>query len=289
MGLLKRPIYVGAVAVVGMATVVMTGAYAATAASAAARTTPQFVSLAGSLNPTTDRASGAYRSARMSVEVDLAPGNAGALSRELRAEYTKGSSSYHKWLAKGEFDARFAPSAAERRDVVKYLESAGLRIAKSSSPFLVRATGSSQRMEAAFRTSLRNYSDRQGIKYFSNSTALRLPSGISRDVLGVVGLTNTVRLHSMIVRQAAPQRPLGKAQQGGSGDASCETGYVTSAELFNLVTNGVGFDYGYGGGPGCSGLTPSQVNSIFGAPHAGAAGKGAGVTLGLFELSAYQL
>jgi kumamolisin len=63
---------------------------------------------------------------------------------------------------------------------------------------------------------------------------------------------------------------------------------VTAAQLFNLVNNGVGFPYGYGGGPGCNGLTPSQTNSIYGAPDLGPEAKGKGVNLAVFELSAYQ-
>jgi kumamolisin len=55
-----------------------------------------------------------------------------------------------------------------------------------------------------------------------------------------------------------------------------------------LVNNGVGFAFGYGAGPGCSGLTPSQDNSIYGAPDLGPGGQGAGVKLAVFELSAYQ-
>jgi kumamolisin len=35
-------------------------------------------------------------------------------------------------------------------------------------------------------------------------------------------------------------------------------------------------------------LAPSQVNSIYGAPHVGSAGQGAGVKIALYELSAYQ-
>ncbi len=285
MSFVKRPIYVGTAAAVGLATVALMGAYAATAATAAPAVTPHFVPLAGSVNATTDHRTGSYSSARMSVEVALAPRNTAALNSELRAAYTEGNSGYHQWLAKGQFDARYAPTAAVRAAVAKYLRSAGLRIAASSSPFLIRAVGSSQRIDSAFRTSMSTYKDRQGIKYFSNSSAVQLPTTISRDVLGVVGLTNTIRLQTNLARPD-PQRPLAKAASSSS-NASCETGYVTAAELFNLVTNGVGFNYGYGGGPGCSGLTPSQVNSIMGAPHVGASGKGAGETLAVFELSAY--
>ena len=63
---------------------------------------------------------------------------------------------------------------------------------------------------------------------------------------------------------------------------------MTTAELFDLVSNNVGFPYGYGGGPGCAGLTPSQTNSMYGAPSASPSTEGAGVTAAVFELSAYQ-
>ena len=49
---------------------------------------------------------------------------------------------------------------------------------------------------------------------------------------------------------------------------------MTTAQLYNAVNNGVGFPYGYGGGPGCNGLTPSQDNAIYGAPQRGASGEG---------------
>jgi kumamolisin len=97
-------------------------------------------------------------------------------------------------------------------------------------------------------------------------------------VLGVVGLSNTVRTQSQVQRPAGRPSPI----------PSCETPYPSGAELFTSVNNGTSFPYGYGGGPGCNGLTPSQDNSIYGAPNVGPRGKGDGVTLAVFELSAYQ-
>ena len=106
----------------------------------------------------------------------------------------------------------------------------------------------------------------------------------------MVGLSNTVRLQSLAVRPASGKTPAKEtpAAKSSSSSASCETGYVSTAELFDLVTNNVGFAYGYGGGPGCGGLTPSQTNSMYGAPHASPSTQGAGVTAAVFELSAYQ-
>jgi subtilase family serine protease len=106
---------------------------------------------------------------------------------------------------------------------------------------------------------------------------VQLPSNLASAVLGVVGLTNTIRLQSH-VRLSRYHQP---------GNPPCETPYVTVTELFNLANNNTGFPYGYGGGPGCSGLTPAQTNSIYGAPNVGPSGQGSGVHFALFELSAY--
>ena len=74
-------------------------------------------------------------------------------------------------------------------------------------------------------------------------------------------------------------RPAGASRQGSSPPA-CETPYPTEQQFANAHHRHHGFPFGYGGGPGCNGLTPSQDNSIYGAPHAGPRGKGAGVNTG---------
>jgi subtilase family serine protease len=137
-------------------------------------------------------------------------------------------------------------------------------------------------VEAAFGTSLHTYRNSRGITYFSNASEVRLPASLTAGVRGVVGLTNTVRMHPLAMR------PQMRPQMQGAPPSSCETPYVTAAQLFAYVNDGTGFPYGYGGGPGCNGLTPSQTNSMYGAPNVGPYGSGAGVNLAVFELSAYQ-
>ena len=283
MGLLNRR-RTAAIAVLGVVAA-MAAAGGGTALAAPQSQSPRFAAIAGSLPTTTDKVIGGYSSSRMSVEVALAPRHEAALARQLTDLYTKGNSDYHHWLARGQFDARYAPTSAERSAVASYLRAAGLTVGTSASPFLLRATGSSTRIESAFRTTLSTYRDARGISYFSNSTAVRLPEAIAGGVLGVVGLSNTVRVHTYV---AGPVRPLGAEAHSGSSSASCETGYVTTAELFNYLNTGTGFPYGYGAGPGCSGLTPSQTNSIYGAPNVGPRGEGQGVTAAVYEGSAYQ-
>ncbi len=243
--------------------------------------TPSFTAIKNSVTTTSSTIIGDYSSARMSVEVALAPRHSAELSSQLEKMYTKGSALYDHWLAKGQFDARYAPTLAVREAVANYLRSAGLSVAASSSPFLVRATGSSTRIESAFRTKLSTYRDERGTRYYANSAPVRLPAGIAGHVLGVIGLTNTVRAHSMISKPVL-------RRESASGNASCETGYVTTAQLFEADVDGEAVQNGFGAGPGCSGLTPSQTNSIYGAPSVGPSGEGQGVNAAVVEFSAYQ-
>ena len=283
MVLQHRSIRVGAVAAIGIGMTALVGALSPVAAVAASG--PTFVAIRNSLPATTDHLTGRYSSPRMSIEVALAPRNQAALNSQLAAVYNPRSSEHDHWLAKGQFDARYAPSHAATAAVASYLRSSGLAVQKSASPFVVTAVGSSQRVAAAFRTTLSTYRDNHGIRYFANSSAVRLPSKLAPGVLGVIGLTNTVREHSMIRRIDNVIRPAGKPTGSPS---SCEAPYPTRAQLYAAVNQGTSFPFGYGGGPGCNGLTPSQDNSIYGAPHAGPRGRGAGVNLAVFELAAYQ-
>ncbi len=162
----------------------------------------------------------------MSIEVSLAPRREAALAGELRAAYTTGSGHYHQWLRRGQFDARYAPPFAERAAVVRYLRGQGLSVGRSASPFLIRATGSTGRIEAAFRTRLSTYRDARGVEYFANSSAVRLPAAISGGVLGVIGLTNTVREHAGAVpvratgRQAEPPQHVRSAARPAAQPAA---------------------------------------------------------------------
>ncbi len=236
-----------------------------------------FATVGGSVKPTTDMDMGAFTSPHMSFEVVLASRDAAGMEKLLTDLY-KPNAKGQQWLSKGEFNARFAPDPAQAAAVADYLRQSGLDVEKTSSPFLLRVSAPSSMVERTLRTTLHNYRNRKGIDYFSNASEIQFREDLAPAVLGVVGLSNTVRLQSQAVRHVHSSTP----------SASCDTPYVTIAQLYNAVNNGVGFPYGYGGGPGCSGLTPSQDNAIYGAPHLGSFGEGNGVHLAVFELSAYQ-
>jgi len=226
---------------------------------------------------------GRYTSSRMSVEVALAPRNETGLNSILSSLYTKGSSNYHHWLARGQFDRLYAPSAATRAAVGSYLARSGLAVQRSASPFLVRAAGTSQQVSAAFRTTLSTYHQPHGKQFFANSAPVHVPAALAHATLGVIGLTSTVSSHPADA-VAIPS----KATASQQASAGCLTPYPTAAQQSAFVTSRTSFPFGYGAGPGCSGLTPAQVNSIYGAPNAGPRGKGKGTTVALYQASAYQ-
>jgi subtilase family serine protease len=295
MRLIHRPMRAGAIAVLGLAMTAVTGALAssalaaAPAAPAAPAGSPRSpvqpsIALPRSLTATHAASTGAYSSPRMSVEVALEPAHQAELNALMRALYAKGSGSYHHWLAKGQFYASFAPTSSARAAVVRYLTREGLTVVRSASPFLVRAVGSSKHVSAAFGTTLTDYRNSRGQRFYANSAAVHLPGALAGGVYGVIGLTNMVREHDLVVRPKPVAAPRGQHVRS----VSCETGFPTDAQLEALYVDGQSLASGYGAGPGCSGLTPTQTNSIYSAPNAGAAAKGAGQTLAVFELSAYQ-
>ena len=171
--------------------------------------------------------------------------------------------------------------------MAKFLSTSGLTVVPSGSPFLVRATGSSAQIQRTFHTTLNSFKDPQGTKYFANSTPVYVPSSLAGAAMGVIGLTNTQRNAKNtknVPHFNNTMRPGAKA----SATTNCETSYPTVAQLFSHRVDKQPLTLGYGAGPGCSGLTPSQENSLYGAPNLGARAKGKGVDIAVFELSAYQ-
>ena len=285
MGVLSRPVRVGAVAVSALAITAFTGALASAGAATAAPAAGQgLVALAGSVSPTTDVITGSYANARMQIEVAVAPRDQAGLNAELSALYDKNSPQYHRWLTTGQFDARYAPTPAAQQAVAKYLRDSGLKVESSGSPFLIRATGSSTQVSSTFHTTLSMFKGSHGTPYFANSTPVYVPATVAGSAIGVVGLTNTVRDAQHVYRFNNTIRPSASPKSA----TNCETGYPTAQQLFDNIVGGQPLNLGYGAGPGCSGLTPSQTNSLYGAPNRGPSTKGAGVNLAVFELSAYQ-
>ena len=190
-----------------------------------------FATVGSNVKPTTDVDMGEFTSSHMSVQVVLAPRDASGLSSLLADLYNTNNTNQH-WLGKGEFYSRFAPDPKQAAAVADYLRKSGLDVEQTSSPFLLRVSSTSNMMEETFRTALHTYRNRKGVTYFTNASEIQFPEALAPAVLGVVGLSNTVRLHSQVVRPARHTK---------LAVPSCEAPYVTTAQLYNAVNNGVGF------------------------------------------------
>ena len=201
-----------AFAVMGLVVAASTSAIAMSGAPASATAGSHLVAVSGSVTPTTDKIIGSYRGALGCRSRWRSRQGQRGLARTIKSIYTKGSGTYHAWLRSGQFDARYAPTAATRGAVAGYLASQGLSVTRSTSPFLVRAVGSSREVSNALHTTLSYFRDPHGVRYFSNSTAVRLPASIASMVIGVVGLSDTVREQSSVMR-ARTRRLLGDTRR----------------------------------------------------------------------------
>jgi hypothetical protein len=204
MGLLKRPRLAGIAA--AAAIIAVSGGLSATAATAS--TSPQatpspagYATVSPVIPAAAHGAAGSFSTSQMSIEIVLAPGHQARLSGALTAAYANPAGSGH-WLAKGQFAAQYAPAAATRAAVEQYLRASGLSVSSTGSAFLVRASGTSAQVSAAFRTKLSTYKQKS-MAFFANSTAAAMPATLAKGVLGVVGLNNTVRIHAAIKPRTA--------------------------------------------------------------------------------------
>jgi len=221
-----------------------------------------YVSVAGSYvtPPASAHMVGHHTNRQLTISMVLQPRNVAQLNSLLAALYDPNSSQYHQWLPKGEFNTLFTPSASQVAQVRSFLQQAGLKVTGSSSPFLVRAAGTTAQIEAAFHTRLNDYRAANGKTFFQNDTSVQIPASLSGPVMNVTGLSNTVHSHTYYITARAAARAAGRAVPH------------------------------YGAGPGGSGLSPSQTSSLYGARQVyqlGNRGKGKGATLAVFELSGY--
>lgn len=241
----------------------MLGGYAL-ASRGAATSAQAYVTLTGSFPgvPHNAHLAGQHASSgQLTISVVLHPNNETAMNTLLANLYDPSSAQYQHWLATGEFNTRFAPTAAQIAQVQTFLKQSGLQVINSPTPFLVRATGTTAQIEAAFHTKLDDYKAANGKPFFQNDTAVQVPASLANIVLAVTGLTDTVNAH--------PQYQLPHQTTNGAGNAAAPQ---------------------YGGGPTGSGLSPSQLTSLYGGNGTqaqGDRGKGKGANLAVFELSGY--
>ena len=109
---------------------------------------------------------------------------------------TPGDSLYGTSLSVQQFVQQFGPTAAQVQAVESYLTSNGFtNVTVADNQLLVEADGTAANAEAAFNTSLSQYS-LNGATVFANSSDAQVPASLSGTVLAVLGLNNIASLHS---------------------------------------------------------------------------------------------
>ena len=108
----------------------------------------------------------------------------------LKELQTKGSPNFHKFLTADEWNARFAPSAADEQAVVDWARSQGLSVTnRFANRLLVDVEAPAGVIEKAFGVTINNY--RLGDEVdFANDRDPLIPANLSGIVSGVLGLNS---------------------------------------------------------------------------------------------------
>lgn len=192
-------------------------------------------------------------SATVSGIVAIRPRNPQALQAAATAVATPHSTSYHQYLSKGAFAAKYGPTASTVAAVRSALTASHLSVTSvSGNHLLVHFRGTVGAAESAFRTRIANYRLANGDTGRATTTAVKLPSSIASQVDGVVGL-NTLgswstslkhATHPAAVKAKAPAHPLASV---ADGPHACKAASEMADQLGGLTDEQIANAYGLTG------------------------------------------
>jgi pseudomonalisin len=148
-------------------------------------------------------------SKHLHLAIALAPRRQAAERRAMRAMYTPGSTTYHRFLSTAQWNARYAPSSSRVSTVREYLRSQGMHGFQVTGNHLVlTAHATAAQAQRAFHTSLGKFR-LAGQTFTANTTAAQVPQALAGMVTAVIGL-NTFHL--------ATPHPMAHTQASGDPD-----------------------------------------------------------------------
>jgi subtilase family serine protease len=188
---------------------------------------------------------------QISGAVALSPRNPAALEREAQAVSNPKSPSFHQYVAKGEFAARYGPTAATINAVKSALKSSHLTVSSvSSNGLLVHFSGTVGSAESAFRTHIANFRMANGRTGTETTTALSFPSSIASQVTSVVGLDTLATPSSSLEHATHPAtvKPKTHAFVHPAGAANaCSAATGAASEFGGLTDDQIANAYGVDG------------------------------------------
>jgi subtilase family serine protease len=125
----------------------------------------------------------------------------------IRELTTPGSPNFRSFLTSEEWDARFAPSAADEQKIVDWARSQGLTVtARFENRLAVDLEAPAGVIEKAFGVTLNNYRVGEDVDY-SNDRDPVLPASIARNVTAVLGLNNIQRMQGNLPESRTVKGP----------------------------------------------------------------------------------
>lgn len=179
--------------------------------------------------------------------VVLRPRDPAAL-QEFIAQASRGG----RYLARGQFAARFGPSAATVAAVSAQLDRDGLTVSTghAGDGLTIGFSGSAGKVGRAFATTIVRYRLPGGRVARANATAPALPGSLAGSVAGIVGLDEVPRTRPLRVRRSAAlagrfpaARPAKLTHPPGAPDA-CHQASVGAATFGGLTDDQIAYAYG---------------------------------------------
>ncbi len=236
----------------------------------------------------------------LTVDVVLAMPDPTALDDFVDVVSTPGSPEFHRFLAPGQFAARFGPSPASIAAVRAWLGSTGLSVGPTTPDGLVvPVTGPAPAIGQAFATPVRAVVLASGRTAYANTAAPSVPSSLAPQVQALIGLDNLTVWHDNLALSGTDTRrraASGSATGTGPGSESPQSDTApseatpaaipqanspsTTDRLAAPVACPAAAAYGAGGS-----LTQNQLATVYGLSPLYAEGRGGGgVTIALYEL-----
>jgi subtilase family serine protease len=217
-------------------------------------------------------------SKKLSIDVELNTGHAAALSAYASAVTDKNSSYYHHYLTPSQVAEYFGASQTEISAVEASLRAQGLTVGSVSADHsFISVSGTVAQAEHAFNVSIKGYRA-AGRSFYTNTTAPSVSASVSGDVSGVLGLSSE--------DYATPNVSVSHHAVKAAGKVSSK---VSSNYTVNSCSN-IGSVFSQSGlSNGTNYYTADAISSIYGLnPVLTNGNDGAGVSVGVFELEAYD-
>ncbi|MGH9171294.1 MAG: protease pro-enzyme activation domain-containing protein [Acidimicrobiales bacterium] len=229
----------------------------------------------------------APRAAVLHLDVVLSPRDPKALSAFASAVSTPGNSLYGHYLRTGEFPAVFGPTPGTIARVLAGLHGTGLRTGPISANHLIIPVSTTVgTAERAFGVVIESFRLASGRLAIANLTAPRLPATIARSITAVVGLddltlSQPANLGVLPAVTEAATTPASAATTSADASISSSQGSRATGPQACGAAASAGSNFGA--------WTENQLAKAYSSPTLYARGDlGAGVTIALFEATAYD-